>query len=45
MTLDTDPPVALMRAAGVPITRERYIDLAYGRQRPKPWTALNPTLS
>jgi hypothetical protein len=35
-----DPLVELMRAAGQPVTRQNWIDLAYGVDVPSPWTAL-----
>ena len=34
-----DHVVALMLAEGVPVTQENWIDLAYGREIPDPWTA------
>ena len=37
-TLVDDPLVELMKAADVPVTRENYIDLAWGVERPEPWT-------
>lgn len=37
-TLDTDPVVALMREAGVPVTRAGYIDVNWGSTPPTPWT-------
>ena len=37
-TLDTDHVVALMRAAGVPVTRESWIDMAFGDQMPGRWS-------
>jgi hypothetical protein len=37
-TIETDNVVALMRAAGVAITREAWIDCAYGSEIPDPWT-------
>ena len=33
-----DDVVDLMKRAGIPYTRENYIDVAYGNQRPT-WTA------
>ena len=38
MTLDEDPLVALLREAEMPVTREAWISLAYGRNVPTPWT-------
>ncbi len=37
-SLDDDHVVALLRAAGQPVTRENWIDLAYGVDVPVPWT-------
>ena len=38
-TLLYDDLAALMRRANVPLTRQNYIDLAYGNTPPVPWTA------
>jgi hypothetical protein len=37
-SLDNDHVVALLRAAGVPVTRENWIGAAYGSEVPDPWT-------
>ena len=37
-TLDDDHVVALLRAAGMAVTRENWIDAAYGVDQPDPWT-------
>ena len=34
-----DPLIAWMQRNGVPITRQRYLKLAYPKGLPKPWTA------
>ena len=39
-TLKNDNLVALLQAAGRPVTRQDWIDLNYGRDVPSPWTAL-----
>jgi hypothetical protein len=37
---NTDDPVSeLLRAAGMAVTRENWIDVAYGDEVPDPWTA------
>lgn len=36
--------IAAMRAAGVPITRENYIEFDYGDDEPVPWTAEDEAL-
>lgn len=40
MLLKDDHLVALLRASGRPVTRQNWIDLAYGVDVPSPWTAL-----
>jgi hypothetical protein len=35
---DDDHVVAMLRAAGSPVTRQNWIDLAYGADVPEPWT-------
>jgi hypothetical protein len=30
--------IRLMRRAGIVVTRENYIDVAWGAERPEPWT-------
>ena len=37
-SIENDNVVALMRAAGVTVTRESWIDCAYGNEIPDPWT-------
>lgn len=37
LSLSDDPLVPLMKKAGVEVTRQNYIDLAYGQDIP-PWT-------
>jgi hypothetical protein len=34
----TDPLLEFMKKNGIEITRENYLDLAYGQERPDPWT-------
>jgi len=34
---EMDPTVRMMREAGLPMTRENYIDLNWGGEAPKPW--------
>jgi hypothetical protein len=38
-TLATDQVVALLQAEGVEVTRQNWIDLAYGHEVPSPWGA------
>jgi hypothetical protein len=38
-TLRDDLLVPLLKAAGVEVTRENWIDLNWGREIPDPWTA------
>jgi hypothetical protein len=33
------PTLAYMVKRGLPLTRENFIELAYGGDRPEPWTA------
>jgi hypothetical protein len=37
--LERDPLLGFMRARGIPLTRENYLDLAYPDGLPDPWTA------
>jgi hypothetical protein len=34
----TDPLIRWMKAHNIPITREAYLQLAYGNDPPQPWT-------
>lgn len=38
-TLNDDPLVKWMRDHGIAVTRENYIDLAWGNDVPEPWDA------
>jgi hypothetical protein len=38
MTPGQESLIALMNQARIPLTRENYIDAAWGEERPEPWT-------